>query len=84
MNAIMFKMKEIVHISLINVCCDLFSSIKYCLNAFLNALWSDKILIHNGKLFHRFPPEYIKLHLNKSNLGRGTISLFLIWMKVEF
>ena len=24
----------------------------------------------NGKLFHRFPPEYIKLHLNKSNLGR--------------
>ena len=45
-------------------------SIKYCLNVFLNTLWSDKILIDNGKLFHRFPPEYIKLHLNKSNLGR--------------
>ena len=28
--------------------------------------------IDNGKLFHSFPPEYIKLHLNKSNLGRGT------------
>ena len=39
-------------------------SIKYCLNAFLNDLWSDKILIDNGKLFHRFTPEYIKLHLN--------------------
>ena len=39
-------------------------SIKYCLNAFLNDLWSDKILIDNGKLFHMFPPEYIKLHLN--------------------
>ena len=26
-------------------------------------------------MFHRFPPEYIKLHLNETNLGRGTISL---------
>ena len=31
-----------------------------------------KNLIDNGKLFHRFSPEYIKLYLNKSNLGRGT------------
>ena len=27
------------------------------------------------ELFHRFPPEYLKLHLNKSNLGQGTINL---------
>ena len=72
----MFKIKEIEHISLINVCCDF--SIKYCLNVFFsNALWSDKHLIGNGKLFDRFPPEYIKLHLNKSNLGWGTDEVML-------
>ena len=61
-------------------------SIKYCLNVFLNALSSDKLLIDNGKLFHRFPPEYIKLHLNKSNLGRGTTSLCecLFWFEWKF
>ena len=42
---------------------------------FKNVLGSDNFFIDNGKLFHRFPPEYIKLHLNKSNLGQDTLSL---------
>ena len=32
-------------------------------------------LIDNGKLFQRVPPEYTKLHLNRSILGRGNTSL---------
>ena len=40
------------------------------LKALLNALFSFKVLIDNGKLFQSVPPEYIKLHLNRSILGR--------------
>ena len=35
----------------------------------------EKGLFRNGKLFRRFAPEYIKLHLNKSNVGQATLSL---------
>ena len=62
--------------------------IKFCLNAVLNALWSDRILIHNGRLFHSFSWEYIKLCFNKSNLGQGTVSfgecLFWLEWKLNF
>ena len=42
---------------------------------FWNALWNVKILIRNGKLFQTFAPEYMKLHSDKSNPGRGTVRL---------
>ena len=28
--------------------------------------WAQDFFIDNGKLFHSFPPEYIKLHLSQA------------------
>ena len=46
-------------------------SIRVFFNALFNAFSFYKDLINNGKLLQRIHPEYIKLHLNRSDLGRG-------------
>ena len=52
------------------------NDVYFFLNAILNALSLVGNLIHNVKLFAKVPTEQIKLHVNRSNLGRGTTSLY--------